>query len=205
MRRTVVVKTFALLLLASSSLSAQSWEMPTFHSPRPGEDIGIYVIRPEGVDDLGFAAIWRMEGNLNLGVRGGYAQDYWSLGAEFYRPIPLGTDGLLVSGVAGLGASFNGATMLRVPLGVSVGLAFGSPGGVQLLPYAHPRVALDVLAYNLPDGREQTDTDVRFEIDLGADARLGDAFVVRVGATLGDANTFGAGLAYRFSRRLIVR
>jgi hypothetical protein len=206
MRWSLIVVAAVLLFGNAGRVAGQAWDNPTFFSPRPGEDIGIYVIRPEGVDDLGFTAIWRMEGNLNLGVRAGIAGgDHYLIGAEFYRPLDLLGPPLLMSWVLGVGATFNDVTMLRVPFGISAGMAFGQPGGVQLLPYVHPRVALDVLVFNLPDGREETDTDVRLEVDLGADARLGESFVVRVGATIGEWNTFGAGIAYRFSRRLVVR
>jgi hypothetical protein len=202
------VWTAATLGAGTAPAAGQAWDAPSFFSPRPGEDIGIYITKPEGSDDLGIAAIWRMEGNLNLGVRGGIAAgDHISIGAEFFRPLDLlgPQSTLLMSWILGVGATFNDVTMLRVPLGVSAGVAFGTPGAVQVTPYAHPRVALDVIAYNLPDGQEQTDTEFRFEIDVGADAALGRSFVLRVGATIGESNTFGAGIAYRFSRRLIVR
>jgi hypothetical protein len=207
MRRNTSLVAVALLLCTSARAHAQAWDMPSFFSPRPGEDIGVYVLKAENVDDPGFAAIWRMEGNLNLGVRAGYLGDsHYAIGAEFYRPLNLlgPQSPLLLAWNLGAGATFNGLTMLRIPLGLSGGIALGTPGSLQLLPYAHPRVAFDLLAYQV-GGEERTDTEFRFEIDLGADARLGQAFVVRVGATLGEVNTFGAGIAYNFSRRLIVR
>jgi hypothetical protein len=197
-------------LLASAAAvpaAGQAWDEPSFFSPRPGEDVGLYAVRAEG-GDWGAAAIWRQSGNINLGVRGGLASgNRVSVGAEFFGPLDLlgPGSGLLVSWVAGLGAAFNGTTALRVPVGISLGVELGTPGAAVLLPYAHPRVALDVRSYDLADGREQTDTDVVFVIDLGADAAVGAALVLRVGASIGTDNTFGAGVAYRLPRRITVR
>jgi hypothetical protein len=187
--------------------SAQAWDAPSFFSPRPGEDVGLYAFTAEATDDWGFAAIWRQSGNINLGVRAGIVgRDHIILGAEFYRPFDLlgPGSGLLMSWAFGVGASFNEVTTLRVPLGISVGAALGTAGGVQLMPYVHPRVAFQLAAYDL-DGRERTVTSGRLDIDIGADAAIGPSFVLRVGATLGETTTFGAGAAYRLQRRLIVR
>jgi hypothetical protein len=194
-------------ILVPVPAAGQAWDAPSFFSPRPGEDVGLYAFTAEATDDWGFAAIWRQSGNINLGVRAGLVgSDHIILGAEFYRPFDLlgPGSGLLMSWALGVGASFNDVTALRLPLGISVGAGLGTVGGVQLMPYVHPRVAFQLEAYDL-DGREQTDTSVRFDIDIGADAAIGPSFVLRVGATLGETTTFGAGAAYRLQRRLIVR
>lgn len=195
----------ALLLASAAPAAAQAWDVPSFLSPRPGEDIGLYVIDPDGPGDVGFAAIWRQEGNLNLGVRGGYMDEHFSLGAEFYGPLNLlgPQSPVLVSWVLGLGATFNDVTWLRVPLGASVGLDINT-GGLQIMPYVHPRLAFDLFAFDTPEG-EDTETEFNFDIDVGADVGLGQRFVLRVGATFGDSEALGVGIAYRTGRRLIVR
>jgi hypothetical protein len=198
----------AFVLVQSQAASAQAWDAPSFFSPRPGEDLGIYAVRPDGQGDWGYMAIWRTEGNLNLGVRAGYLDGgSWMVGAEFHNPVDLfapGT-GLVMSWVLGAGASFrSGWTQARVPFGISLGADLGTPD-LRLMPYVHPRVALDLRAYDLPGGQERTETDVRFDVDVGADAVLGESLVLRVGATIGDRNTFGVGIAYRLGRRLVVR
>jgi hypothetical protein len=195
----------AALMAGSSPLMAQAWDVPSFFSPRPGEDIGIYLIDPEGGGDLGFAAIWRQEGNLNLGVRGGFRDDHFMLGAEFYRPLDiLGPQSpLLLSWVLGLGATFNDVTWLRVPLGASIGLNLNA-GTLSIMPYVHPRVAFDLFAFDV-GGEEETETEFNFDVDLGADVNLGQRFVLRVGATFGEWDALGVGIAYRTGRRLVVR
>jgi hypothetical protein len=211
MTRRVITLVASLLLGSATGAAAQvAWDAPTFFAPRPAEDIGLYAWVPEhAAVDYGFAGIWRQHGNISLGVRLGLAgSDNYMIGAEFFGPLHLlgPQSGLLTSWVLGLGATFNDVTQLRMPLGVSVGASLGSTGGVQLMPYVHPRVALDILAFDV-GGREQTDTEINFAVDVGADAALGEMFVVRVGATIGGtgATSFGAGIAYRMSRRLIVR
>lgn len=204
----IVGLSFAALLLLPHALTAQAWDAPTFFSPRPGEDLGIYAVKPDGEGDWGFMGIWRTEGNLNLGVRAGWLDgDAWMVGAEFHAPVDLTAtgSGLLLSWVAGAGASFrDGYLQARVPVGISVGVQLGTQG-LSVLPYVHPRLALDLRSYDLPGDREQTDADIRFDVDLGADAVLNEAFVLRVGATIGKDNTFGMGIAYRLPRRLVVR
>jgi hypothetical protein len=210
MRTRMLVLAGSLLLGSATGAAAQvAWDAPTFFSPRPAEDIGLYAWVPDGDADYGIAGIWRQHGNLNLGVRAGLAgSDNIMVGAEFFGPLNLlgPQSGLLTSWVLGAGATFNGVTQLRVPFGISVGANLGTQGGVQLMPYVHPRVALDLVVWD-EGGSEQTDTEFNFAVDVGADAALGESFVLRVGATIGGAgaNAFGAGIAYRMTRRLIVR
>lgn len=201
----LLLGTFAAGAMVTPAAAQVGWDSPSFFSPRPGEDIGLYVTVPDDGGDVGFAAIWRQAGNLSLGVRGGVAGNQYSLGAEFYGPLDLlgPQSGLLMAWVLGVGASFNGVTTLRVPVGISAGVGLGTPGGVQLMPYAHPRVAFELSAYDV-GGREETDTDFRFDVDLGADAVLGQ-FVLRAGVTIGRFTTFGGGIAYRIPRRVTVR
>lgn len=206
MRSRTTTTILALMLLQTVQLHAQAWDAPTFFSPRPGEDLGIYLIDGEGDGDLGIAGIWRQSGNLNLGVRAGFmGSDHISVGAEFYGPLAFaGAPGLALSWNLGLGASFNDLTRLRIPLGVSAGVTLGS-GSIVIMPYVHPRVAFDLLAYEI-GGEEVTDTDLFVPIDVGADFGVGPSFVVRVGATFNDHhNAFGAGIAWRMGRRLVVR
>jgi hypothetical protein len=188
--------------------SAQAWDAPSFFSPRPGEDLGLYAVKPDGGGDWGVMGIWRTEGNLNLGVRAGWLEGHsYMVGAEFHGPLDLlgPGSGLLLSWVLGAGASWrDGFLHARIPLGLSAGVELGTPD-LLLIPYVHPRVALGVRAYDLPGGQERTDTDVRFDVDVGADAVLGRALVLRVGATVADNNTFGVGIAYRLPRRIAVR
>ncbi|HEX2167866.1 MAG TPA: hypothetical protein VHG09_11600 [Longimicrobiales bacterium] len=205
MRKLPVVIALALLALGAGQGAAQPWDVPSFFSPRPGEDIGLYVVDMDGADDLGIVGIWRQEGNLNLGVRAGVLDgDHITLGAEFYGPIRGVQAPVFLSWVVGLGGTFNGATWLRIPAGISVGTIFDA-GSLEIMPYVHPRVAFDYISFDAPEGFDDSESDLNFDLDLGADVSLGPQWVFRFGATVGDFDGIGIGIAYRLGRRLVVR
>lgn len=205
MRKLPVVIAFALLAGWSGQGAAQPWDVPSFFSPRPGEDIGLYIIDEDGRDDLGIVGIWRQEGNLNLGVRVGVLDDdRFSAGAEFYGPIRGVRAPVYMSWLVGLGGTFNGATWLRIPAGVSIGTIVDA-GSLEIMPYVHPRVAFDYISFDAPEGVDDSDSDLNFDVDLGADISLGSQFVFRFGASIAEFEGIGIGLAYRMGRRLVVR
>lgn len=209
----------ALLLIAGvAPAAAQAWDSPTFFAPRPGEDLGIFLTVPEeDQGDVGFQAIWRQQGNLSLGVRGGVGGIDGNrtilLGAEFFGALPVSSFPLNATWVLGFGAGFNDdATQLRVPVGVSIGTVLGEGTSFVIQPYVHPRVAFDLIAFDTGDN-EETETDFSGAIDLGADVALSPQWVVKVGYTFAIGpdygtsfdfypNTFGAGVAYRMPRRV---
>jgi hypothetical protein len=202
MRNTSSACLFAALLFTAAPLSAQPWDTPTFFSPRPGEDIGIYLVDFEGVDDLGFMGIWRQEGNLNLGVRLGiHDDDRIAVGGEFYGPVRGLNAPLLMSWVIGVGGTFDGFTWVRIPAGISVGALFNA-GNLEIMPYVHPRVAFDYISIEDSDA---DDSELNFDLDLGADVSLGPRWVFRFGASVAEFDAIGVGIAYRFGRRLVVR
>ena len=209
MRKYTVLLVLATMAGAAEPLAAQFWDSPTFFAPNPGEDIGLYYVNPP-VADWGIAGIWRQEGNLSLGVRLGLEEgEAFNVGAEFYGPLGLAPgSSLLFSWWLGLGASIqDSATVLRVPLGLSVGMSLGSPGTVQLKPYVFPRVAFDLFVEEIGD-EEVTETKFNVPIDVGVDVDIG-AFVLRGGVTFSvtedDATSFGAGIALKMPRRIAVR
>ena len=199
-----------LILAAAAPAAAQAWDNPSFFAPRAHDDIGVYVINPDD-GDLGFAGIWRQSGNINLGVRGGFAGDFdvWQLGAELYGPLslPLGGTPLLLAWNTGIGASFgDGFTALRIPLGASIGFEFGGTGsGITIVPYAHPRAVFELIALELTNDEEETDTEFDLDLDLGADVQIGERWIVRGGVSLPESTTFGLGIAYRIPRPISVR
>lgn len=193
-----------LLPIGAGELRAQAWDAPSFFSPRPHDDLGLYAFVPEH-GELGAQAIWRQSGNINLGVRAGLGQDLILVGAEFYGPLRLASEPVLLAWQVGLGAGFNDLTLLRVPVGVSAGLDLAGQGLPQLTPYVFPRVALEVSAWQNPAGDEETSTDLGFALDIGADLVVTPELILRAGVTLADQNAFGVGIAYRTQRRVVVR
>lgn len=202
-RRTFAVFGLLLGFGATPPLAAQAWDAPAFFAPRAHDDIGIYAFVPEH-GDWGVEGIWRQSGNINLGVRAGLGDDLVLVGAEFYGPLDLAASPLRFAWLVGVGAGFNDVTLLRVPVGISIGTDLGSAETLQFTPYVFPRVALELAAVDVGD-EEETSTDIGFALDLGADLALSPSLTLRVGATLADRNAFGAGVAYRMQRRIVVR
>jgi hypothetical protein len=199
----------AVLLCAGAPAAAQQWDEPSFASPLPADDIGIYAFRPDR-GDWGFAGIWRQSGNVNLGVRAGMGGREGArlvlVGAELNAPLRvLGpASPIALSWTAGIGATLNGTTSLRVPVGLSAGLLLPL-GDLTLVPYVHPRLAFDLSTFKV-GGVEQTDTEFNVPVDVGADLVIGDGLVVRVGYSVGPyRNSVGAGVALRIPRRVAVR
>jgi hypothetical protein len=89
---------------------------------------------------------------------------------------------------AGAGAAFgDGFTLLRVPVGVSVGHRFELENNFAITPYAHPRLSLDMCSHC---GRTNAELSVNF--DLGANFEVTPNFAVRAAASFS-----GSGLAGR--------
>ncbi len=204
----MLVRSFA-VVLATLVLAADAraqFDTPSFLPPRPGDDIGIYL---SDVGDADFAVqgIWRQSGNLNLGLRIGYIEIPGAgavvVGAESWGPLASAGPAFPVdvTWTLGAGAAFNGGTVLEVPLGLSIGRTF-DVAPVALQVYAHPRLALFVEA-EATDPEDELDTAGLF--DIGADAVLNESLKLRLGITLGRINAVGFGVAYRWSRNVVVR
>jgi len=189
---------------------AQQWDQPTFFSPRPHDDLGIYAIKPD-LNDWGVIGIWRQSGGINLGVRGGMggggggADRTVLIGAELFGPLYVGAAPLALYWVTGIGASFNHFTIGRIPAGISAGIVLGEGGSAVFTPYVHPRLAFELETAEI-DGEDETDADLEFDVDLGVDVELGQRFILRGGYRVGDAqDVFGVGIAIRLGRGAEVR
>ncbi len=180
-----------------------AYDAPSFMPPRPGDDIGIYL---SNIQEFGIQGIWRQSGNLNLGLRLGYVDRRLgdgaiTVGAEtwdllFAAGDPLPVD---VAWTLGVGAAINGGTTLEVPAGLTFGLPVDLDQ-LQLQVYAHPRLGFFVHAEG-----DDTDLDLEGLFDLGVDAVINENLKLRLGATFGQTDALGIGLAYRWTRGAIVR
>lgn len=209
MRKLLMVCGLTAFFAGSASAQAYMWDSPTFASPRPMDDIGVYVTRAD--EATGLVGIWRQSGNLNLGVRAGVADldnagGSLLVGAELYGPLNtlLPGSGIDLAWTLGGGAVFgDNVTTASIPFGLSAGVQLGS-GSFTILPYVHPRVSLDIVSVEFGD-EEETETEGSFALDLGADITLSERFLVRVGGSLFDRDVFGVGIAYRIPRPISVR
>ena len=214
LKRSLAITVALSAAFTGNALAQAGWDAPTFFSPRPMDDVGIYAFKTdfERIDDAtGLKLIWRQSGNLNLGLHAGAADlgdigNTILLGGEFYGPLTGATasTGLIMSWGLGAGAVFGSDYIdLSIPLGVSIGMNLGT-GGVSLLPYVHPRVSLDVTAIGEGEN-EQTDTNIGLSVDLGVDVGLGERFILRAGGSFGDRDAYGVGIAMRIPRKVSVR
>ncbi len=206
MRRILALAAFCGFFVTAAPLAAQAWDAPMFLPPHPGEDLGVYVTKPNH-RDWGLEGIWRQQGNLNLGVRAGISgisgETSWLVGAEAYgdllRPPSSPVD---VDWVLGAGATFQGDfSWLRIPFGVSIGRTLVSES-MTITPYVLPRIVLDVRSAS-----NTTDTELNFAADIGADFTFTPGWKLRAAATLGpsEVNSFGVGIAFDFGRKVEVR
>lgn len=99
---------------------------------------------------------------------------------------------------AGAGAAFSsGVTLLRVPVGISIGHTFELDQGVTLTPYVHPRVSIDVCSSC--GRRDQSRSEVSLNFDLGLNLQVNRRFAVRAAGSfsgsdlLGTEDTFAVG------------
>lgn len=199
----------AALALCPARAAAQAWDSPSFLSPWPTRDLGFYYVAPDNFYDWGATGMWRtVGGRVDLDLRGGLLHsDFYDrndplVGLDVSRPFTtLGAGTGLPLDLAwtlGAGAIFagghDGETLFRLPAGVSMGLRIGRPGDdFQLLPYAHPRIALAIASRRNGGG---SDTELQGTVDLGLDLVIGNDIVFRAGAALGDAGSVGLGLAF---------
>lgn len=203
MRKTVIGAVVLLMLGAASSANAQDvpsvWDAPSFLGPRPGSDIGVYLVDGEG-SSFGLHGLWRTDESMNLGLRVGYLDTAGDgillFGAETWGDVLLeSTDFPLdLTWTAGVGAWVDGSTTVSVPVGLSIGKTLeleDSPIAIQL--YGHPRLAL-VIFENV---NNDLDLDLDGQFDLGSDIFLSPDVTLRVAASLGRFDALGIGLALR--------
>lgn len=182
-----------MVLLSAQAVAAQAWDSPSFAPPGQRNNLGLYLVDPDG-SDIGVMGLWRRSGpTTTLGLRAGvfeFDDARFAVGADLSRMlVSSGPDVPVdIAGTLGLGATFGDGTFARVPVGLSVGRRFAADTW-QFLPYVHPRVGLDIASNG------STDTDVSFTTDVGADLHVGRAVMLRLGVALGDHSGIGFGVA----------
>ena len=119
-----------------------------------------------------------------------------SIGQEITRA--RGDQPLDVLFTAGAGAALGGgATVVRIPVGVSFGHTFALEQGMAITPYVHPRASLDWASGGGASGGSQSEVSLNF--DVGVNFQVNAQFAVRAaaaftGSDLGEAqDTFAVG------------
>ena len=203
MTRTLIGTALVLLLVGAADATAQDaptlWDTPTFMGPRPGSDLGVYLIDAD-YGDVGLQGIWRTSDGTNLGLRAGFLDTpgdaIVTLGAETWGDIAVQDADfpLDLSWTAGVGAWLNGSTVVSVPVGVSIGRTIDIEGSnVSVQVYGHPRLGLAIYE----NAADDLDLDLGGLFDLGADFHLSSDLAIKVAASFGDSDALGIGLAWR--------
>lgn len=205
----------ALLFFAPSFALGQSFDAPAFHPPRGEDDLGLYVVFPNEVTDVGAAATFRKSGaDVDLGFRGAAYELSGSLalaaGVDVKNQLVAAgptapVDVAWVTGVGVSGVPDRDVAQVRIPLGFSVGRTLGG-GDVSLTPYVYPRLALDFsfrpegrrVGGPLGAGRAGDDSRLHGDVDLGFDAVFVPGWKFRFALTLGHNEAVGAGISIAY-------
>jgi hypothetical protein len=89
-------------------------------------------------------------------------------------------------------------SVIRLPLGVSVGHRFPLEGAMAVTPFVHPRLSLDVCASHCAN----VGTNLNVDFDLGADWEITRVLALRGALTVGSVSNrssktgFGLGLVF---------
>lgn len=207
---SAVATAAALVGPAAATAGAQAWNYPSFQQPRTIDREYNFAVSDGGAHTgTSFVFQWR-EGttlgnqlSLDLGLADpDYTGNKLLLGGQFAHQLVVTNaqvpfDVLLT---AGANAALGGGSLLRIPVGVSVGRRFPLEGGLAITPYVHPRLAIDVCS-----SCDRDRSSVGLDFDLGADFQFSPQFSLRFSALFsgsdyffrnsGDA--FGLSLAWR--------
>ncbi|HEX8390757.1 MAG TPA: hypothetical protein VF665_00250 [Longimicrobium sp.] len=172
---------------------------PTYMSPVPRSDFGVYV-HDWGPDALGVEGIWRRpsRGGSDLGLRAGYVDTgdgALTLGLEVRNPVVLAGAPIGLAFTAGAQGVVGDGTSI---LGGQVGFTAGQPipaGNFTVTPYIHPRLAIanDIIG----DRNDEDDIQIDVLADVGLDLEFTSGITFRFGANLGRGADWGLGFAWR--------
>ena len=193
---TALGATVALALAAPAR--AQETGTPVFSAPYRAfshHELGLSLSAPEG-SDLGLEGFYSFaSGRNDFGLRVGVLDEGESsgllLGGRFRARLVTHSENFPLDGAltVGLGAVFyDGDTVFRTPIGLSLGRRFDSSGsGMSFVPYLQP-----VVIPRFSDG----DGELAFALGLGLDLRLTRRFDLRLSGSVGDLEGFAVSFAW---------
>jgi hypothetical protein len=192
MRNRVLAITAALVLAAAGSAEAQIYT-PSYSSPRPASETGIYL--NSGPGNFSAEGLWRRwMGSYDFGLRGGVASvDNVALllGAQLRGPVQT-TAPLLLAWTADAQGVVGDRSGFGAGFGISVGALV--PGEVTFVPYIHPRVAVVTPLRTGGGGDAGLELLADFGVDVVMRPNLTFRFALGLGGPTAD---FGVGFAWR--------
>ena len=192
--------------LTASSLHAQAYNYPAFQTPRIVDREYNFAAATSGDAGTSLLFQWRegLSPDWQFSVDGGLASPKYAGSTRFLlggalawqwnrasADLPLD---IAFTGGAGL-SSGSSYTVVRIPVGAVVGHTFELDHGMELTPFAHPRLSLDACAVSaLCNG-----TKVDVEVDVGVSYGITQQIAVRLAALLGGTTYAGSSNAIGFS------
>ncbi len=185
-------------LLGASLAQAQAWRYPSFQQPRVVKrELNFAVANAGDFAGTSVLAQWRegMGTRSQLSVDAGiadvdYADTFILLGGQFAHQLLTANRDMPIDLVVTAGANVaigDLFSLVRIPVGVSVGHQFPLENGMAITPFAHPRLTYDRCG-DCAAGESEDDFGVDF--DLGADFRFTQQLSMRLSATLGGSEFF---------------
>lgn len=101
---------------------------------------------------------------------------------------------LALAATAGMGLAFGGgSTVVRIPVGVSVGRAIALEDGMSVTPYVHPRLTFEACDGRACLVRDRYRSGVSLDLDVGAIWQLNRRFAVRAALGFTGSSALPAG------------
>lgn len=208
MLRRLTLLLAAILVVSPVAAPAQVYDAPSFRPPDSEQGLGFYAISlaPGDAfgDDVAALATWRMPGSdLDLGLRAGAGDIGGDLtllgGIEIEQGLVASGEDVPVSvaWTSGMGVGTvpeRNTARIRIPAGITLGREIPM-GEYALLPYAHPRLAVDFFVREDPPGGPGDEADLNFDLDLGVDVVFDEGWRLRLGLTLGNSDAVGFGVS----------
>lgn len=188
----------AAALSIGPSAGAQETGTPVFSAPYrafSSHELGLSLSAPEGAD-LGLEGFYSFAAGRNdFGLRVGLLDvgesSHLALGGRLRTRLLTHSEDFPLDGAltVGLGAVFfDGGTVVRVPVGLSLGRRIDSrSSGLSFVPYLHP-----MLVPTFSGG----DSELELALGLGFDIRLTRRFDLRVAGSVGDLEGFSVSFAW---------
>jgi hypothetical protein len=201
-RRAIARAALAVGFVVPATAGAQAWAYPSFQPPRVMNREFNFGVADAG--DAGTSLIFQWREGLS-------AQTQLSLDVGFADPDGKGNGKLLLGGqfgylftqanaempldflgTAGVNFAFgDGANIVRIPFGVSIGHRFPLEDNFAITPYVHPRVSIDICSDCGGPDNNDSETDLGIDFDLGANFEVTKQLSFRVSALFGGSDTFG--------------
>ena len=191
-----IARLVALLsLVGASRAGAQAWAYPSFQVPRVTSREFNFGVADAGFSGTSLIFQWReqsgVKGQLSLDAgladrdaRNGSAQLF--VGGQYAYQLARSNADVPFDFLftAGANASFGDFSVLRIPVGLSLGHRFELDGGMAITPYIHPRVSFDFCS------RCNTETDLGVNFDLGGSFELSRALALRASMLFAGSEQF---------------